>query len=248
MDARFDVAVIGAGPAGSAAAITMARRGYNVALIDKQIFPREKLCGDFVNPINWPIFRELGVDERVLTLPHARVNGFRITSFGGASAEASFAQRGQDRSFGLGLKRAHLDHALLQRAQECGVTVRTGERIKRISKSSREWQLEMGQGEDWRAKILVGADGRNSWVAQQLGMNRRGAVRGRSVGFQTRMVRSSDVSGRIEIHLFPGGYAGLVGVGDGTVSLGLAIQKNTLPRERVAEYLLSERLAKNPYL
>ena len=126
--------------------------------------------------------------------------------------------------------------------------MRTGQRVKRISKSSREWHLTMPNGEEWHAKILVGADGRNSWVAQQLGMNRRGATRGRSVGFQTRIMRSSDVSGRIEIHLFPGGYAGLVGVGEGTVSLGLAIQKNTLPPERVAEYLLAERLAKNPYL
>ena len=46
-----DVAIVGAGPAGSSAAIALARRGYDVVLIDKQQFPREKLCGDFVNPI-----------------------------------------------------------------------------------------------------------------------------------------------------------------------------------------------------
>lgn len=248
MAARFDVAVIGAGPAGSATAITMARSGYAVALIDKQTFPREKLCGDFVNPINWPIFRELGVEERILALPHTRVTGFRISSFCGVSAEASFSQLGGGRAFGLGIKRAHLDQALLQRAEKAGVTVRTGRRVKRISKSPREWQLETAEGEDWRAKILVGADGRNSWVAQQLGMNRRGVTGGRSVGFQTRIMGSSDTSGRIEIHLFPGGYAGLVGVGEGAVSLGLAIQKHALPRDRVAKFLLIERLAENPNL
>ena len=61
---KFDVAVVGAGPAGSAAAISLSRRGYLVALLDKQRFPREKLCGDFVNPANWPVFRKLGVEKK----------------------------------------------------------------------------------------------------------------------------------------------------------------------------------------
>ena len=248
MPSIFDVAIIGAGPAGSATAIALARSGYAVALIDKQIFPREKLCGDFVNPINWPIFRDLGVEERLLAQPHTRVTGFRITSYCGASAAATFSQVDQNRSFGLGLRRAQLDHVLLQRAEEAGVTIRTGQRVQQISKHSTEWQLDMGAGESWRAKILVGADGRNSWVAQQLGMNTRAATRGRSVGFQTRIHGSGGSDGQIEIHLFPGGYAGLVGVGDGTASLGLAIDKRILPRVGVDEFLRTERLAQNPYL
>ncbi|HVR15364.1 MAG TPA: FAD-dependent oxidoreductase, partial [Candidatus Limnocylindrales bacterium] len=248
MPSIFDVAIIGAGPAGSATAIALARSGYAVALIDKQIFPREKLCGDFVNPINWPIFRDLGVEERLLAQPHTRVTGFRITSYCGASAAATFSQVDQNRSFGLGLRRAQLDHVLLQRAEEAGVTVRTGQRVQQISKHSKEWQLDMGAGESWRAKILVGADGRNSWVAQQLGMNTRAATRGRSVGFQMRIHGSAGSDGQIEIHLFPGGYAGLVGVGDGTTSLGLAIDKRILPRAGVDEFLRTERLAQNPYL
>ncbi len=43
----FDVVIVGAGPAGSATAIGLARLGYEVALLDKKAFPREKLCGDF---------------------------------------------------------------------------------------------------------------------------------------------------------------------------------------------------------
>ena len=247
MGTSFDVAVIGAGPAGSATAITLARSGYDVALIDKQDFPREKLCGDFVNPINWPIFRALGVEERVLAQPHTRVTGFRITSYRGASAETSFSPSNQRRPYGLGLRRTHLDYVLLQRAEQTGVTIRTGCRVKQISKHSFGWKLDTTGGER-RAKVVVGADGRNSWVAQQLGMNSRAATQGRSVGFQTRINGSGAASGRIEIHLFPGGYAGLVGVGDGTASLGLAIDKRILPRDGVDKFLLRERLVQNPYL
>ena len=67
---QFDAAIIGAGPAGAAAALSLASKGYRVVLIDKEKFPREKLCGDFINPVNWPILRELGVDTDILSSEH----------------------------------------------------------------------------------------------------------------------------------------------------------------------------------
>jgi geranylgeranyl reductase family protein len=243
----FDVAIVGAGPAGSATAIALARRGYAVALVDKQHFPREKLCGDFVSPINWPIFRDLRVENRVLAQPHAEVIGFRITSYSGAEAASPFSSNDQPPVIGLGLGRAQLDQLLLERAAELGATVRTGCRIEKLSRSTQGWRFEASAHESWRAKVLIGADGRNSWVARQLGMNTRGATQGRSVGFQLR-IKCPVVMKRIEIHLFPGGYAGLIGLGDGTVNLGLAIDKRKLPREGIKKYLLTEGLVENPYL
>ncbi len=103
----FDVVIVGAGPAGSATAIGLARLGYEVALVDKKAFPREKLCGDFVNPINWTIFRDLGVEDRVLAEPHGEVTGFRITSASGREAAACFRSGDRQRSMGLGLRRAY---------------------------------------------------------------------------------------------------------------------------------------------
>jgi len=88
-----DVAIVGAGPAGSAAASVLARNGYAVALVDKKDFPREKLCGDFINPNNLALFRDLGVEEAIFAAPHRRVTGFRITAVSGAAAEARFSRR-----------------------------------------------------------------------------------------------------------------------------------------------------------
>jgi len=240
----FDIAIVGAGPAGSATAIGLAQRGYEVALFDKQWFPREKLCGDFVNPINWPVFRELGVEERVLAQPHAAVTGFRLTSCSGDEAEAPFSSP----QIGLGLRREQLDQVLLERAMNLGVTVRLGCRIENLSRSAQGWQLSAGGDESWQARILIGADGRNSWVAQQLGMNRRATTQGRCVGFQVRLQSPGAVVGKVEIHLFRGGYAGLIGLGDGTINLCLSIDKQMLPRERPAEFLLTKCLPQNPYL
>jgi geranylgeranyl reductase family protein len=243
----FDVVIVGAGPAGSATAIGLARLGYEVALLDKKVFPREKLCGDFVNPINWAVFRDLGVDDCVLAAPHGEVTGFRVTNSSGREAEAHFGPRDRQRSMGLGLRRAALDQLLVQRAAELGATTYLGRRIEKLSRTAQGWQLKFEE-ENWQAKLVIGADGRNSWVAQQLGLNRSAAMQGRSVGFQSRLRCSGAVRGQIEIHLFPGGYAGVVGLGDGTITLGMAIDKRKLGGERGAEFLFDRVLAQNPHL
>jgi menaquinone-9 beta-reductase len=245
---HFDTAIVGAGPAGSAAAIALAQRGYAVVLVDKQRFPREKLCGDFVNPINWPIFRELGVEDRVLAQPHAKVTGFRLTSCSGAEAEAPFSSTIQQPEFGLGMRREQLDQVLLERARSLGVTVHLGGRIENLARSAQGWRLQGTGDKSWQASILIGADGRNSWVARQLGMNTRVTTQGRCVGFQVRLQSPGVVAGKVEIHLFPGGYAGLIGLGYATINLCLSIDKRMLPPERLGEFLLTKCLPQNPYL
>ena len=109
---HFDVAIVGAGPAGSSAAITLARKGYSVALLDKEQFPREKLCGDFLNPINWPLLRELEIDREVLARPHEKVTTFRFTSFSGEEAEVPLPESEDGTLFGLGVRRFDLDYVL----------------------------------------------------------------------------------------------------------------------------------------
>jgi geranylgeranyl reductase family protein len=244
---NFDVVIVGAGPAGSATAVGLARHGYEVALVDKKAFPREKLCGDFVNPINWAVFRDLGVEDRVLAERHGEVTGFRITNSSGREAEVRFSSYDRQRTMGLGLRRAALDQLLMQRATELGATTRLGYRIEKLSRTAQGWQLKVEE-ERWQAKVLIGADGRNSWVAQQLGLNRSAAMQGRSIGFQSCLRCPGLIGGQIEIHLFPGGYAGVVGLGDGTITLGMAIDKRKLGGERGAEFLFNRVLAQNPHL
>jgi len=246
---RMDIAIVGAGPAGSAAAIFLARKGYSVTLIDKEQFPREKLCGDFINPINRPVFRALDVEETILSQQHETVTSFRMTSFSGEEAEAALACRDED--MGLGLRRFDLDQILLQKAGSEGVSLFQNSRVRSIRKESNEWDLETDRGgivEHLRARVLIGADGRNSWVAHHLGMVTAKSTRGRSVGFQVRLTTSGKIDGKVEIHLFPGGYAGVVGLGDHTITLGFAIDKGSLRQRHSTERLLDSHLSVNPYL
>ncbi len=248
---KFDVAIIGAGPAGSSAAIQLAAKGYSVALLDKEQFPREKLCGDFLNPVNWPLLRELKVERAVLARPHEKISIFRFTSFSGEEAEIPLPAGRDETVVGLGLRRFDLDHVLLERAKSLGVTVLDGWKPKELERQPGGWMLKADKPDasgELGARMLIGADGRNSWVAHHLGLADPAAMQGRSVGFQFRLKFTNRSTGKIEVHLFPGGYAGVVGLDGDTVTLGLAIEKHRLPDGRPEQPLLESILPQNPWL
>src|SRR6185436_14099926 len=124
------------------------------------------------------------------------VSGFRITGASGREAEAYFRSGICQRSMGLGLRRATLDRLLMQKAVEHGAVTRLGCRIEKILKTGQGWQIET-LDESWQTKFLIGADGRNSWVARQLGLTRSAAVQGRTVGFQVRLCCPGAIGGQI---------------------------------------------------
>jgi menaquinone-9 beta-reductase len=248
---RFDVAIVGAGPGGSSAAIALSRKGYSVALLDKQQFPREKLCGDFLNPVSWPLLRELEIDREVLACRHEKITRFRFTSFSGDETEVPLPGSEDGTCVGLGMRRFDLDHVLLKKAASEGATLFQECNLTDLQTEAQSWLLRFdraGMIEALRARVLIGADGRNSWVARRLGLADPGTMNGRSVGFQFRLAGSNWNTDKVEIHLFPGGYAGIVGVGGGTVNLCLAIEKDRLRDRRPQPFLLDTCLPQNSRL
>ncbi len=134
MTVDFDVAIVGAGPAGSAAAILLARQGYRVGLIDKATFPRDKACAEYMSPAIEGILKRLGVLEQVEAAHPARLRGFDLFSPGGRTFRADFAgvlgPGGKPYyEYGLALPRYLFDHLLIERARSLGVTVLEGTRL-----------------------------------------------------------------------------------------------------------------------
>jgi len=246
----FDVAVIGGGPSGASAAITLANFGYGVLLVDRAVFPRDKLCGDFINPVNWPILQELNVSQDVLARQHAEVRKFRLTASNGTEVATALPMRGAQK-LGLGLRRYYLDHLLIERAKRDGVRVVEGARVKRLCKNAEGWVLQFeraGEPVSHRARIIVGADGRNSWVARRLGVASVERSRRGSVGFAVQLRKIHGLDGSLEIHQFPGGYAGLVRVDTETVNLCFTVERSCLPQSVSFEALRNFQLNKNPFL
>jgi menaquinone-9 beta-reductase len=126
-----DAVVVGAGPAGAATAILLARQGLAVVLLDRARFPRDKVCGEYLSPEGGRILERLGVLARVEASGARPLRGMRIVGPDGTQLVGDYppddARRG-DRPRALAVRRRILDAALVERAREVGVSVREGVR------------------------------------------------------------------------------------------------------------------------
>src|SRR6202165_5220703 len=111
-----DVAIVGAGPIGSALALMLARRGRRVLLLDKARFPRDKPCGEGLMPAGLSILQELGISLAPAEFP--RVRGVRYRLSDGRSAFGAFRSDDGKPVEGAGVRRLRLDPLLAARAAE----------------------------------------------------------------------------------------------------------------------------------
>lgn len=155
---RFDLIVIGAGPAGSAAALVAAQGGLSVALVDRAAFPRDKLCGGGISG------RAQGHLDRVFgALPDGLmhpVSQIRLRHRG-----AELGMQTCDPPFRTTMRRA-FDAVLVGRALGAGAADHTGQRVRGIDPDAAAITLTCGMR--LQAPLLIGADGVNSSVARRL--------------------------------------------------------------------------------
>src|SRR5205809_7268173 len=79
----FDVAIVGGGPAGSSCAAFCARGGLRTLVLERERFPREKVCGDCLNPSCWPVLQRLSLAQRVRDLPHSKLDSVEFIAIAG---------------------------------------------------------------------------------------------------------------------------------------------------------------------
>lgn len=165
MTGPHDVVIVGAGPAGSTAARTLALGGARVLVLDRATFPRSKPCGG-------------GLTCRALTrFPHIQFGLSRIGTQlikrlymeapGGESVTIE-----SERPAILLVRRVEFDHVLMQMAKEAGAEVMEGVEITRAAESAAGIRLESRDGRVFDAPLVVAADGVYSVVARRLGLNR----------------------------------------------------------------------------
>jgi geranylgeranyl reductase family protein len=213
----FDVAVIGGGPAGSVCAASCAASGLRVVLIEREKFPREKVCGDCLNPECWPILRRLGIDQRVRASPHGALDWVEFISVGDRHVRIDLP-RGEEAE--IAVKRSAFDSMLLERAGELGAEIREVSTLTSIERSDGAWKLTTTEtATGFRASVLVGADGRNSTVARLLGLLPRFAKE--RVALQTHIPLPSGFGNRVVLQLLAGGYSGQAPVNDSELNLCL---------------------------
>lgn len=221
--------VVGAGPAGSACAALCAGAGLRTLVLEKAKFPRDKVCGDCINPACWPVLERLGVAERVLSLPHSRLADVEFIGLGGRPI--AFPLRASERGE-IAVKRSHFDEMLLARAAECGADVRDGTAVTGVAEidaTGRGWEIRAG-GEIFESRHLVAADGRNSSAARLLGLL-PGAAKER-VALQTHAAAPPDFGERVSLRFLREGYCGAASIGGGELNICLVSRPPDLPALR----------------
>jgi flavin-dependent dehydrogenase len=233
MGNMFDAIVVGGGPAGAIAAIVMARAGARVLVLDRARFPREKLCGDTLNPGALAILTRLGLDSVASRgLPIA---GMIVTGEYGVRVEGRYGQGVEGRA----LTRLELDAALLSAAAASGARVEEGVLVKApiVEEAGgravvRGVALAESNGRTTRvtAGIVIGADGRRSRLARALSLHAPAAHPRRwAVGAYFQDV--SGVGNCGEMHVRRGRYIGVAPVPNGLTNACVVTADRRLLRD-----------------
>lgn len=181
MNTHYDVIIAAAGPGGSTCALSLEQSGLKVLLLDKDRFPRDKICGDAINSKVNRVLRKInpGLEKDLQAfIPKAKVTGVTVH---GPNWDSLKISRGLTCYC---IKRVDFDHWLFQKAsQSANLTVLENTTLKKVYSDDSGITIETSLGREFHSKIIVGCDGAHSVVAKQLAgfkMNRfhyGGAVR-----------------------------------------------------------------------
>jgi menaquinone-9 beta-reductase len=214
-----DVLIVGGGPAGAALGTLLSRAGRAVAVIEQSCAARDKVCGDFLSYEAVHYLRALGIDLEGM-------GATEVTNVRLASRERicecvlPFT--------GMGLSRRLLDEALLAKAQNCGTEVLRGKRVERLRRSRDEWVALLETGEEIRGESAFIATGKHDLRGWYRPIGKQNDLVAFKMYFRLTQKRAATLVGQVELVLFPGGYAGLLGLGERVMNLCLLVRRARL--------------------
>jgi geranylgeranyl reductase family protein len=176
LDGRSEVLIIGAGPAGCAAGITLARAGVDVCVVDRASFPRPKTCGDALSNRAVALVRSLGAGARLDRDPHALVRRAAAVFPGDLRVVRDYAEPGWI------VPRLTLDDGLREALESSGARLQQRVQVRALELVGNRVERIVGDDFVWRAPIVIAADGPSSvaWTALA-----RSKPRGRSLAMAT---------------------------------------------------------------
>lgn len=225
MKQRYDVAIAGGGPAGSAAAWRAAQTGARVVVLDKAEFPRDKPCGDGVTPRALSYIQKMGLAAEIDK--YHRIN--HATIFSPTEWQLSFPHRPGMPDHGHGVVRRELDTMLLKNAESAGAEVRQSAEVVGpvVDDGGRVTGLKLKSGEQVLADAVIAADGTYSPVKR--GLRLQSKYNGyTAIAIRAEMSTARPDADSLDIYLklrYQGdqlpGYGWVFPLGDGRVNIGL---------------------------
>jgi menaquinone-9 beta-reductase len=249
---KWDVLIIGAGPAGASAAVFLARSGVKTLLVDRQSFPRDKICGDGVSAAGLAVMGRMGLSNWVTAEGFFEPQSLLLSSPNGSSVTVEHDEP-RAVSYGRVIPRRELDAAVVAQAVAAGAQLVEEYYVRAVTRldpyTIRVQGLCAGHAREDTAYLVIIAEGGQAALARALGLVRGQpdmvAVRGYFAG-------ATPPEGTLEIHYEQAvspGYTWVFPLGGGRVNVGLGTFAWQAKRHRLnLIQLLGDSMKENPHL
>jgi flavin-dependent dehydrogenase len=214
---QAEVAVVGGGLAGASAAGQLAAAGRDVLLIEREAGPHDKVCGEFLSREAQLYLRALGIDLAALGAAPIHILGL-------AAGDRLVSTRLPFQA--MSLSRRVLDEAVLEFSRERGVRVLRGRRVTGTETVERGLRLRLEDGAAVTARTVILATGKHDLRGHARPAGRQNDLIGFKMMFTLTARQRAALSGRVELMLFAGGYAGLQPVGGERANLCLLVRRD----------------------
>lgn len=220
----YDALIIGGGPAGCSAAITLAQNGWRVGLIEAKHYPHHKVCGEFLSPECGILLERLGLTSAIHAHCPISIDTVCITAPDGTCWEAHLPAPA------LGISRYAFDAVMAERARAVGVDICEGTTTSAITGTLQEGFVITARTREndctFNARTVIAAHGKRSNLDRALDrpfLNISQPYVGLKAHFS-----GPPLPGRIELHTFRGGYCGMSEIEGGITNVCLLAQKSVL--------------------
>lgn len=218
---EFDVVIAGSGVAGGGCALQLARQGARVALFDREEFPRDKVCGEFLAPESVAILRQLEMEGHILSSGGVKVRDAMLHSPSGHSVIFSLETLHPKAEHGLAISRSRLDQLLFENALKAGAHASDRVRVDSVSATSDGRQqvdctdFRSGEKLSIHCRYFVDAAGRKSKFTSHP-QGRRSYF-----GYKTHWPEPLVPRGEVHLFFFEGGYGGATVIEAGRTSVSI---------------------------
>ncbi|WP_396171429.1 NAD(P)/FAD-dependent oxidoreductase [Flavobacterium sp.] len=237
MKTIVDVAVIGGGLAGLTSAIHLSKFGYKVILIEKNEFPKHKVCGEYISNEVLPYFQWLGLE--ISSLNPSNISKIEFSTGSGKTISGELPLGG------FGISRYNLDHYLSQKAIEYGCKI-IQDTVTDIQFNADKFYISTLNNLQIQSKITLGAFGKRSNLDQKMNRN---FIQKKSPWLAVKAhysgVFPNDLVG---LHNFKGGYCGVSKVENDAINVCYLVDYDTFKKYRNIDHFQTEVMYKNPHL
>ena len=230
MSVQTDAVICGAGPAGSTAAILLARAGWSVVIIEKLAFPRRKVCGECIAASNFPLLEALGIQNKFAAVAGPSLKRAALM-LGEQTIEADLPPLERSgHPWGRALGRETLDELLLDEARAAGAIVLQPWSVTRLERTAAGYRCTVRRTgshveENLMASVAIAAHGSSE--------GRRVARRPSDLlAFKAHFSGADLAPGLLPVLSFSGGYGGMVLADQGRMTLACCIRADRLARLR----------------